>query len=90
MNILVLCGTDYIDGFTISDKRSGAAKLFNSPDNFGINDNSIVKVDGFNYITGSNLNEYDFAYVSSSNAYKWVTGIGNDGKIAKPCGRTVP
>ena len=79
MNILVLSNNTLIDGYAISRVNGGAGKLINSLNNFGPNSNSIVKVEGFNYKTSTT---YDFRYDPNSEAYKWVTGIGNDGNIA--------
>ena len=79
MNILVLSNPYSIDGYAISEKNGGAGKLINSLNNFGSNDNSVVKVEGFNYITSTT---YDFKYAPTSTSFKWVTGTGNNGKIA--------
>ena len=79
LNILVLSNINDFDGYAISRKQGGAGKLFNSPNNFGSDVNSIVKVEGFTYISTTN---YNFAYSTTSDGYKWVTGKGNNGKIA--------
>ena len=79
LNILVLSNINDYDGYAISRKQGGAGKLFNSPNNFGSDVNSIVKVEGFTYISTTN---YNFAYSTTSDGYKWVTGKGNNGKIA--------
>ena len=79
MNILVMSGGDANYGYSIARLDKGAGKVFNNPNNFGPNDNSIVKTGAFNYINATNFN---FATATSSNSYKWVTGIGNNGKIA--------
>ena len=79
MNILVLSNINDFDGYAISRQQGGAGKLFNSPNNFGSNDNSIVKVEGFTFISTTN---YNFAYSTTSDPYKWVTGKGNNGKLA--------
>ena len=81
MNILVLAApfqsTSF--GYAISDENGGVYKVFNSQNNFGPKDNSIVKVEGFSYISSST---YTFESFDTENLQKWVTGDGNDGKIA--------
>ena len=79
MNILVLAHPDKDFGYAISDGYSGANKIFNSPDNFGPKDNSIIKVEGFSFISST---VFTFESFGTGNLYKWITGIGNDGKIA--------
>ena len=79
MNILVIADINSSFGYAISTVNSGSYKVFNSPNNFGPNDNSIVKIEGFSLIPSST---YNFNSNTSSDAYKWVTGIGNGGKIA--------
>jgi len=77
MEVLVFSSNYHIDGYAISDNYGGAGKLISSSNNFGTNDNSIVKTEGFKYTTS---NTYNFAYSANSDAYKLVTGSG--GKIA--------
>ena len=78
MNILVLAYPDEF-GYSISDGLSGASKIFNSPNNFGSNDSSIIKVEGFSFISSST---FIFESFDTENLRKWVTGVGNGGKIA--------
>ena len=85
MNILIMGMLDSQYGYSISDISRGAGKVFNSPNNFGPKDNSIIKVEGFTFITHetkSNGSNSDFSTSTTSDAYKWVTGIGNSEKIA--------
>lgn len=79
MNILVLGDINLLHGYSISRLQGGAGKVFNDPRNFGPNDNSIVKMGEINYITSA---LYDFGGSTGADSYKWVTGIGNNGKIA--------
>lgn len=78
MNIVVLANTDG-SGFDISMPAWGTNKLLTHPNNFGSNDNSIVKVGEYNFISST---IYNFSLYTSSEPYKWITGIGNNGKIA--------
>lgn len=78
MNIVVLAYTDG-SGFDISMPAWGTNKLLTHPNNFGSNDNSIVKVGEYNFISST---IYNFSLYTSSEPYKWITGIGNNGKIA--------
>ena len=79
MTILVLAYPDKDFGYAISDGYSGAYQIFNSPNNFGPKDNSIIKVEGFSFISST---AFIFESFGTGNLYKWITGIGNDGKIA--------
>jgi hypothetical protein len=79
MNILVIAYPNNSFGYSISDVRAGVSKVFNSQNNFGPNDNSTIKVDGFSFISSST---YMFESFDTENLRKWVTGVGNDGKIA--------
>jgi len=79
MHILVLSYIQSNFGYTISRTRGGAGKIFNSPNNFGPYDNSIVKTEGFYFIESE---DYLFNTDTTSVPYKWITGIGNEGKIA--------
>lgn len=79
MNILVLGDINNLHGYSISRLNGGAGQVFNNKRNFGSDDNSIIKIGDINYITSY---IYDFAPSISSEPYKWVTGIGNNGKIA--------
>ena len=78
MTVLVIASPDEY-GCAISDRIGGASKIFNSPNNFGQNENSIVKVEGFSFISTS-IREFQSFY--TENLDKWLTGIGNNGKIA--------
>lgn len=77
LTIVVLGNQNSDYGYAISRLNRGAGKVFNHPNNFGPNDNSIIKVAGFEYITSS-------SYVTpiDSDTRKWITGTGNNGKIA--------
>lgn len=77
LNVVVLAYSDY-SGFRISELNRGAGKVVNHPNNFGPNDNSIIKMAGFNYVSSS----VDYTLAAGTVAYRWVTGIGNNGKIA--------
>ena len=79
MNILVLAYVESNFGYAISRTHGGAGKIFNSQNNFGPNDNSIVKIEGFSFIESET---YLFDAATTSEPYKWITGIGNGGKIA--------
>ena len=78
MNIIVLADPAVTYGYSIANKSGGAGKIFNSPNNFGPNENSMLKVEGFSYIESST----DRIVTFQNELYKWLTGIGNDGKIA--------
>lgn len=77
MNIVVIANNDNAYGYSIARLNGGAGKVFNSTNNFGPNDNSIVKTSGFNYI--HNIN---FTTTNTTDIYKWVTGYNNNNKIA--------
>lgn len=77
MNILVLGNISNAYGYAISRLNGGAGQVFNYPGNFGSNNNSIVKMPEINYITSAS-----YAFGQNSDPYKWVTGLGNEGKIA--------
>ena len=79
MNILVIAYPSNSYGYSISDVSAGVSKVFNSQNNFGSNDNSTIKVEGFSFISSST---YMFESFDTENLRKWVTGVGNDGKIA--------
>ena len=78
MHILVLADPDITFGYSIANTSGGAGKIFNSPNNFGPNENSMLKVEGFTYISSPSDNIVTF----TGDLHKWITGIGNDGKIA--------
>ena len=78
MNILVLADPDITFGYSIANKSGGSGKIFNSPNNFGPNENSMLKVEGFTFISSPS----DYIVTFQNDLYKWITGIDNDGKIA--------
>ena len=78
MNIMVLADPDKDFGHSLSDNYSGASKIFNSQNNFGVKENSIVQVEGFSFISSTT----DMFTSFSGDLLKWITGNGNGGKIA--------
>lgn len=80
INIVVMSPNTDPHGYAIDRFVGGAGKVFNHPNNFGPYDYSIVKTAGFSYINDNA--DYDFSASPTSNIYKWVTGIGNNGKLA--------
>ena len=78
MNIMVLADPGIDFGYSIANISGGSGKIFNSPNNFGPNENSILMVEGFTYISSPSDNIVTF----TGDLHKWITGIGNDGKIA--------
>ena len=82
MSVLVISELDSEYGYAISDMNSGAGKILASPNNFGVEDNSIVEVEGFSFISYNSENNSDFSLSTTNDAYKWLTGENNGGKIA--------
>ena len=82
MNILVIAKLDSEFDYAISSINGGTNKIFTSPNNFGAEDNSIINVEGFSFIPYHSENSTNFSSSTSNDAYKWVTGNGNNGKIA--------
>lgn len=80
MNIVVMSDKTNAHGYAIDRLNGGAGKVFNHPNNFGPYDYSIVKTAGFNYINANGA--YNFGSSTSTDVYKWITGTGNNGKIA--------
>jgi len=78
MHIVVLADPGIDFGYSIANISGGSGKIFNSPNNFGPNENSILMVEGFTYISSPSDNIVTF----TGDLHKWITGIGNDGKIA--------
>lgn len=80
MNIVVMSDPANAYGYAISRANGGAGKVFHSLSNFGPYDYSIIKTAGeYNFIKGT---PYDFYNSKNTEIYKWVTSIGNNGKIA--------
>ena len=82
MNVLVIASMDSEFNYALSDIGGGANKILTSPNNFGAEDNSIVGIEGFTFISHNSNNNSDFSVPTTDNAYRWLTGIGNNGKIA--------
>lgn len=79
MNIVTLANESYY-GYNPYYTQYGTGIVLNSVNNFGPNDNSIVKLESFNYI-----NEGDYLTLNLSpnkEAYKWITGTTPNGQIA--------
>lgn len=65
-------------GYNIAFSNSAGNKVLSSPNNFGPNDNSRVKIEGFNFIGSQDRS----GFTNNAEIRKWLTGIGNGGQIA--------
>lgn len=76
MKILVL-GNDVKHGYNIALPNTGSNKVLTSPNNFGPNDNSVVKTEGFELIDAKLDTDYPNYPVNQSKLRNWLLD-GND------------
>lgn len=77
LNVLSIAYNEATFGYNIAFATSKTNMVLTSPNNFGPDDKSRVKIEGFNFY-GANVQHF----ANNALAKQWLTGEGNNGQIA--------